>query len=368
MDVLSEANRLVEAGQPVISLAVGQPGSLAPSGVRLAASQAAETIVLGYTDALGRRCAREAISQHYQDHYGIAVSPDRIAVTTGSSAGFSLAFLALADVGGRIAISSPGYPAYRNIIRAQSLECLEIPSEGGGFDIDALAAAHREKPVNALLLASPANPTGAALDDDLLRSIIEFCDREGIRFISDEIYHRLRYDGADRCALSFSDDAIIINSFSKYYCMTGWRIGWMVLPFDMVRTIERLAQSLYISTPDISQLAVPAAFASTGELDRIKQSYVANRALLLEALPSMGLPFASPPDGAFYAWCDVSGLTQDSMLFARQMLHDIHVATAPGLDFDTVNGHRYLRISYAGAHDRVAEALTRMADWIDSKK
>jgi aspartate/methionine/tyrosine aminotransferase len=367
MDVLREANALASAGNDVLSLAVGQPSASAPLGVLDAAAHALRTAKLGYTDALGRLESRRALADHYARRYGVEVPPERIALTTGSSAGFSLAFLAVTDPGQRIAITAPGYPAYRNIIKALSLEAVEIetdPDENHMLTVEALEAAHRTAPLSALLIASPANPTGAVTDRDHLFALMDFCRDEDIAFISDEIYHGLRYTGDDRTALAHSDDAIVINSFSKYYCMTGWRIGWMVLPEDMVRPVERLAQSLYISAPDLSQIAAPAAFACTGELETIKDGYRANRDLLLQRLPGMGISFAAPPDGAFYAWCDVSKHTNDSMDFARRMLSEIYVAAAPGLDFDTANGHRFMRFSYAGSTETVSRALDRMEEWL----
>ncbi|QKV18014.1 pyridoxal phosphate-dependent aminotransferase [Oricola thermophila] len=367
MDVLREANALAGAGHDVLSLAVGQPSHSAPRGVLEAAKAALDNEKLGYTDALGRMETRRAIAAHYADRYGIEVPAGRIAVTTGSSAGFSLAFLAVTDPGGRVAITAPGYPAYRNIIRALSLEPVEIatdPADDHMLTVASLEAAHRERRIDALLIASPANPTGAVTDRHHLAALMDFCRDEGIAFISDEIYHGLRYTGDDRTALSHSDDVIVINSFSKYYCMTGWRIGWMVLPEAMVRPVECLAQSLYISAPDLSQVVAPRAFECTDELERIKDGYRANRELLLERLPAMGISFAAPPDGAFYAWCDVGAHTNDSMDFARRMLSEIHVAAAPGLDFDPVNGSRYMRFSYAGSTDTIARALDRMADWL----
>ncbi|WP_223478632.1 pyridoxal phosphate-dependent aminotransferase [Oricola indica] len=369
MDVLREANALADAGHDILSLAVGQPSHSAPKGVLEAAEKALREAKLGYTDALGRMETRRAIAAHYAERYGVEVPVGRIAVTTGSSAGFSLAFLAVTDPGGRVAITAPGYPAYRNIIKALSLEAVEIETdmaEDHMLSVDALQAAHREKRIDSLLIASPANPTGAVTDRHHLAALMDFCRDENIAFISDEIYHGLRYTGDDRTALSHTDDAIVINSFSKYYCMTGWRIGWMVLPEDLVRPVERLAQSLYISAPDLSQLAAPAAFGCTDELEAIKDGYRANRALLMERLPAMGISFAAPPDGAFYAWCDVSAHTNDSMDFAKRMLEEIHVAAAPGLDFDPVNGPRYMRFSYAGSTETIARALDRMDGWLTS--
>lgn len=367
MDVLREANALADAGHDILSLAVGQPSHSAPKGVLHAAEKALREAKLGYTDSLGRMETRRAIAAHYAERYGVEVPVGRIAVTTGSSAGFSLAFLAVTDPGGRVAITAPGYPAYRNIIKALSLEAVEIETdmaEDHMLSVDALQAAHREKRIDTLLIASPANPTGAVTDRHHLAALMDFCRDENIAFISDEIYHGLRYTGDDRTALSHTDGAIVINSFSKYYCMTGWRIGWMVLPEDLVRPVERLAQSLYISAPDLSQIAAPAAFGCTDELEAIKDGYRANRALLMERLPAMGISFAAPPDGAFYAWCDVSAHTNDSMDFAKRMLEEIHVAAAPGLDFDPVNGPRFMRFSYAGSTETIARALDRMEGWL----
>ena len=367
MDVLREANALAASGHDVLSLAVGQPSASAPAGVLEAARHALSNISLGYTDALGRMESRQAIADHYARHYGVEVPVGRIALTTGSSAGFSLAFLAVSEPGGRVAITAPGYPAYRNILKALSLEAVEIETdsaEGHMLTVEALEAAHRQGRIDALLVASPANPTGAVTDRHHLDALMDFCRGEDIAFISDEIYHGLRYTGEDRTALSHSPGAIVINSFSKYYCMTGWRIGWMIMPADMVRTVERLSQSLYISAPDLSQIAAPKAFECTDELEVLKDGYRANRALLLDRLPQLGFSFAAPPDGAFYAWCDVSAHTNDSMDFARRMLNEIHVAAAPGVDFDPLNGHRFMRFSYAGSQDTVARALDRMEAWL----
>ena len=367
MDVLARANELKSQGHQVLSLAVGQPGAIPPLNVRQVAADAAMSQVIGYTNTLGRDDTRQAISKHYRDHYGVNIPAGRIAVTTGSSAGFSLAFLALTEPGGRIAIASPGYPAYRNIIKSLSLEAVEIPASDSttrAFDLDALIKEHRKKKIDVLMIASPANPTGSIVREDELRNIIETCEFEGINFISDEIYHRLNYVAPDVTAASMNDQAIIINSFSKFYCMTGWRIGWMVLPEHLVRPVERLAQSLYICAPELSQIAAAQAFDGVRELEAIRQGYRANRDLLIERLPKLNIPFASPPDGAFYAWCDVSAHTNDSMQFAKKMLNEIHVAAAPGLDFDTVDGGRYMRFSYAGEFDVVSQAVDRLENWL----
>lgn len=370
MDVLARANELKSQGHEVLSLALGQPGAVPPKIVRQAAADAAMRQVIGYTNALGRDDTRQAISKHYLDHYGVNISASRIAITTGSSAGFSLAFLALTEPQGRIAIASPGYPAYRNIIKSLSLEAVEIPSGGStaaAFDLDALIGEHRRKKIDVLMIASPANPTGSIIRETELRNIIKTCASEGISFISDEIYHRLNYVAPDVTAASVSDEVVVINSFSKFYCMTGWRIGWMVLPEHLVRPIERLAQSLYICAPELSQIAAAQAFDGAAELEIVRQGYRKNRDLLVERLPKLNIPLASPPDGAFYAWCDVSAHTNDSMQFAKKMLNEIHVAAAPGIDFDTENGGRYMRFSYAGEYDVVSRAIDRLEDWLKYK-
>ncbi len=371
MDILAEANRMRSAGRDIVSMAVGQPADPAPLRVREAARRAIENGRIGYTDALGRADLRRAIATHYGEHYGIDVDPARIAVTTGSSAGFNLAFLAFFNPGDRVAITAPGYPPYRNILRVLGIETVEIALSDGEapyLTAAALEAAHRETPLTGVLFASPANPTGAVIPADELEKIVVTARGLGIGVISDEIYHRLNFSGADVTALSFGDDAIVINSFSKYYCMTGWRIGWMVVPAPMARAVERIAQSLYISAPEISQVAAMEAFAATDELEAVKRRYASNRTSLAEGLPRLGLPFISPMDGAFYAYCDVSRHTNDSMDFAWRMLREAGVAGTPGIDFDTAQGARAMRFSYAGSHAEMVEALNRLQAWLGEHK
>lgn len=365
MDVLAEANRLKGLGHPVISMAVGQPSDPAPEKVRAAAARALRDGRIGYTDSLGLAALRDAIATHYQDHYGVLLSPERVVVTTGSSAAFNLAFLAMFDVGDRVAIAAPGYPAYRNILAALGVEIVEIELEGAGHLTAAhLAATHREKPIKGVLFASPANPTGAIIPRADLEGLIAAAGELGISVISDEIYHRLAYSAPDVTALEFSQDAAVINSFSKYYCMTGWRIGWMVLPPALVRPVERIQQSLYISAPELSQIAAIEAFSASVELDKVKARYQANRGLLMRRLPELGFRIAAPMDGAFYAFCDVSALTNDSMEFARRMLAEAHVAATPGRDFDPLAGQRYMRFSYAGSEEEMIEATNRLGRWL----
>ncbi|WP_139975757.1 MULTISPECIES: pyridoxal phosphate-dependent aminotransferase [Brucella/Ochrobactrum group] len=371
MDVLAEANRRRAAGHPIISMAVGQPADPAPQVVRQAAERALKDGRIGYTDALGLTELREAIATHYADHYGVSVLPERIAVTTGSSAAFNLAFVAYFDPGDRVAITRPGYPAYRNILMALGLEVVEIPTGSGksaSLTAEALAAAHAEKPLKGVLFASPANPTGAVIDKAELKAIIETARDLDIRVISDEIYHRLSYETDDMTALEMSNDVTVINSFSKYYCMTGWRIGWMVLPESDIRAIERLSQSLYISAPELSQRAAIEAFHATTELERVKDRYRQNRRILLDHLPRIGLSLAAPMDGAFYAYCDVSRFTNDSMEFARRMIAEINIAATPGLDFDPLDGHRTMRFSYAGKIEEMEEAVQRLEGWLPEQK
>ncbi|MER9231700.1 aminotransferase class I/II-fold pyridoxal phosphate-dependent enzyme [Mesorhizobium sp. M0622] len=365
MDILAEANRLKAKGVPVVSMAVGQPSDPAPAGVREAAANALKAGRIGYTDALGLAGLRKAIAAHYGEHYGLDVSPERIAVTTGSSAAFNLAFLAMFDPGDRVAIAAPGYPAYRNILAALGIDIAEIELDGAAYlHAEHLKDAHREKPLKGVLFASPANPTGAVIPAGDLEALVKMAQELGIAVISDEIYHRLAYAAPDTTALSFGADVTVINSFSKYYCMTGWRIGWMVLPQELVRPVERIAQSLYISPPELSQIAAIEAFKATQELEAVKARYAWNRELLMKRLPELGFALAAPMDGAFYAFCDVTRHTNDSMAFARRMLAEAHVAATPGRDFDPLQGHRTMRFSYAGSHDDMVEAMARIERWL----
>ena len=369
MDVLAEATKRREAGYPVISMAVGQPSHPAPGAALKAARAALDHGRLGYTDALGTASLRMAIARHYRTRYGVEIDPRRVAVTTGSSAGFNLAFLALFDPGDCVAIARPGYPAYRNILSALGLTVVEVEVDAeSGFTLTPqsleAAAVQAGRRLDGVLLASPANPTGTVTVRAGLKALADYCHANDIAFISDEIYHGLTFAGDETTALAVTDEAVIINSFSKYYCMTGWRIGWMVLPEDQVRAFERIAQSLYISPPELSQIAAEAALGCEAELDVYKASYAANRDLLLKRLPDIGFTIASPMDGAFYAYADVSRFTNDSMDFARKMLAQINVAATPGLDFDPLEGHRMMRFSYAGAPDDIAEAMNRIARWL----
>ena len=372
MDVLAEATRLKGEGRDVISLAVGQPAHPAPKPALEAARKALEAGRIGYTDALGTSGLRRAIAAHYRIRHGVTLDPRRVAVTNGSSAAFNLVFLQFFVPGETVAISRPGYPAYRNILTALGLNVAEIPV---GAETDyvltpgAIEAWERDngREVAGVMVASPANPTGTVTSKAQLAALAQWCDARDAVFISDEIFHGLTFSGEETIALEVSDRAIVINSFSKYFCMTGWRIGWMVLPEDLVRPVECLAQSLYISPPELSQIAAEAAFDGIAEMEEVKAGYAQNRELLAKRLPELGLPFAAPMDGAFYALCDVSRYTNDSMAFAHDMLREIHVAATPGLDFDPVEGHRLIRFSYAGSHTDMETALDRMQTWLARK-
>ena len=368
MDVLAEATKRRAAGRPVISMAVGQPVHSAPQVALQAARAALDHGRIGYTDALGLLSLRHAIAGFYRARHGIEIDPGRIAITTGSSAGFNLAFLALFDAGDRVAIARPGYPAYRNILAALGIETVEIEVNAeNGFTLTPEAlekAAAEHGRIHGVLLASPANPTGTVTGRENLAALSGYCRNNDIAFISDEIYHGLTFVGEEATALSFGEDAVVINSFSKYYCMTGWRIGWMVLPEALVRSVERIAQSLYISAPELSQIAAEAALGAAGELDVHRDAYRRNRDLLAERLPALGFTVASPMDGAFYAYVNVARFTNDSMDFARRMLAEIDVAATPGLDFDPGDGHHALRFSYAGSHEEMNEAVDRIAAWL----
>ncbi|QFT68918.1 Aspartate aminotransferase [Labrenzia sp. THAF35] len=367
MDVLAEAARLEAQGRKIIHMEVGQPSAPAPKAALDMARKALDHGRLGYTEALGIRPLRAALAAHYRTTYGVDVPVERIMATTGSSAGFNLAFLAAFDPGDRIVLTAPGYPAYRNILKALGLVAVEI--EVGEETRWSLTPAHleeaqKEGPVKGVLVASPANPTGTMMTADALEDLIRYCDEAGIWFISDEIYHGLCYDGEEKTALETSQNVIIVNSFSKYYCMTGWRIGWLVLPEQLVRPTERIAQSLYISPPELSQIAAGAALNSVQELEAVKAGYAANRALLLDGLPKIGLDKLLPVDGAFYIYADISRFSSDSLDFARRMLHEAGVAATPGVDFDPVHGHEFLRFSFAGAHDDMKLALEKLRGFL----
>jgi aspartate/methionine/tyrosine aminotransferase len=366
MDVIRAAGRREAAGEKIIHMEVGQPGTPAPRVAREAVKRLIDTETLGYTEALGTPALRERIARHYEDWYGVKLSPDRVVVTTGSSAAFVLAFLALFDVGDRVALPSPGYPCYRHILSALGVRPVMLetgPSSRWMPTGAAIAAEAAAEGLAGTLIASPANPTGSMLEPARLKEIVAACRQAGIWFISDEIYHGLTYSLPAKTALEFSDDVIIINSFSKYFSMTGWRIGWMVVPEGLVRTFERLAQNLYISAPAIAQAAALAAFEATDELEANREVYRANHDLLLAELPGLGLGDIVPADGAFYLYIDIGRFTADSLEFAKAMLAETGIAATPGVDFDAARGRRYLRLSYSGRTADMEKAVERLARW-----
>ncbi len=369
MEVMRAAAEHERAGGRVLHLEVGQPSTSAPAGVLAAAREALGRDRIGYTEALGILPLRQAITQHYRHHHGLDVPLHRIMVTTGSSAGFLLAFLTAFEPGDRVAMASPGYPAYRHILTALGVTPVMLPT---GLEhrfqptpavLDAYAAARPDQPLAGLIVASPSNPAGTMLSRADLEALADYCAARGMRLISDEIYHRIEYHQEAVTALAVSEDAVVINSFSKYYSMTGWRLGWMVLPDDMCRPVECLSQNFYISPPTLSQLAGTAAFACTGELDRHVARYAANRALLLETLPKAGFERMAPADGAFYLYADVSAMTDDSEAFCRAMLAATGVAATPGIDFDPERGRQFVRFSFCGSTDDMAEAAQRLIAW-----
>lgn len=367
MDVLSAARRLEGQGRSIIHMEIGEPSFAAPQAARAAAADALKGGLIGYTQALGIPSLRRRIARHYGDAYGLDIAPERIAVTIGSSAGFLLAFLALFNPGERVAISTPGYPPYRTMLTAFGLEPAEIetgPETRWALDAAAIEAAHAQKPLAGVLLMSPANPSGTVIAPDALSDIAVTCRRLGIRLISDEIYHGLTYGSPAETALRFDNDAVIVNSFSKYWCMTGWRLGWLVVPDGMERTFERLAQNLFISAPLLSQIGAEAALDAREELEAIRAIYARNRALLLEVLPQAGMDSFLPADGAFYLYADISRFTDESVAFAKSLLEEAGVAATPGNDFDRARGHRYLRFSFAGAEAEIAEAAARIEKWL----
>lgn len=363
MDVMSQAAAIERRGGSVVHMEVGQPSAPTPASIRAAAGRALEDGRIGYTQALGTDSLRARIARHYREAYGVDVPAERVVVTTGSSGGFILAFLACFQPGARVAITAPGYPAYRNILTALGLEPVAIevgPETRYALTPELIAKAHAERPLAGVLTMSPANPTGVVMAPEAIAAVAAECRRLGLWYISDEIYHGLTYEAPATTALSADPNAIIVNSFSKYYCMTGWRVGWLVVPERMVRTVERLQQNFSISVPYLSQVAGEAAFDAVEECEAIKAGYAQNRAFLLKALPEIGLGDFLPVDGAFYIYLDIGRHSNDSMAFCRGILENAGVAITPGLDFDEGRGARTVRLSFAGSLAECEEAVARM--------
>jgi aspartate/methionine/tyrosine aminotransferase len=366
MDVMAAAARIEAAGGHVVHMEVGQPAASAPASAIAAAQAALVGGRLDYTEALGLPSLRARIARHYAERHAIEIDPARVAVTTGSSAAFVMAFLALFEPGDRVAVAAPGYPPYRHILTALGCEPVLLETSAAArwaITPDMLIAAHRRTPLKGVLVASPANPTGTMLPAEELAAIARYCAARGIRLVSDEIYHGLTYGRSPTTAIAVGEDAIVVNSFSKYFSMTGWRLGWMVLPPDLVRPVECLAQNLYISPPTLSQLAAVAVFDCHEELERNVARYAANRALLLEELPKAGFDRFAPADGAFYLYADVPHLTNDSAALCRRILAETGIAATPGIDFDPARGRATLRFSFAGSTATMAEAARRLQAW-----
>jgi aspartate/methionine/tyrosine aminotransferase len=367
MDVMRAAAEREAAGSDVLHLEVGQPGTGAPSGVVSAVKEAVEGQLLGYTLAFGMPELQKRISEHYQTTYNCTVPADRIAVTTGSSGAFVLSFLAAFDAGDRVALASPGYPAYRNILSALGVEVVDLltgPDSNFQPTPEILEnEITKNGGLDGLIIASPSNPTGTMITPDKLKALVDYCQDKKIRLVSDEIYHGITYGVPAETAANFNDDVIVINSFSKYFSMTGWRLGWIIVPEDLCRAVECLAQNLFISPPALSQVAGIAAFDCTAELDANVERYAANRELLLRELPKAGFDKLASADGAFYVYADVGEMTNDSTEFCRQMLDETGVAATPGTDFDPSRGHRYVRFSFAREFDMISKAAEQLKRW-----
>jgi aspartate/methionine/tyrosine aminotransferase len=371
MDVMAAAARLEAQGRRIVHMEVGQPAVGAPEAALAAVRAALGTGPHGYTETLGIASLRRRIARAYAEWHGIEIEADRIVVTTGSSAGFMLAFLSAFEAGDRVAVALPGYPPYRHILSALGCEVVAIETSAESrwsITGESLLAQHRIKPLKGVIVASPANPTGTMMTAEALAKLIGCAEEAGITVISDEIYHGLDYAFRAESAARFSPDTIIINSFSKYFCMTGWRIGWMVVPPTLVRAVERLQQNLAISVPTLSQIAAEAAFAGRDELEAIKHGYEDNRRYLVKALPGAGLTSFLPVDGAFYLYADISRFADDSYDFAKRMLEEAGVAATPGVDFDPVRGGQFLRLCYARSREDMHEAVARIGGWLNDGK
>ncbi len=367
MEVMKAAGERASAGAEVLHLEVGQPATGAPAAALDAAAASMRSDPLRYTDALGTSPLRERVSRWYAERYGLAVEPERIAITSGASGACVLAFLACFDAGDRVAVAAPGYACYRNMLHALDVEVVEVPVDAGSrFQITApvlQAAIERHGALDGVVVASPSNPTGTMLFADELAALASLCDAEGIRLISDEIYHGITYGEPATSVLACDPQAVVVSSFSKYFSMTGWRLGWLVLPHELVTPVERLAQNLTVAPPTLAQHAGRAAFDCVDELDGHVARYARNRATLLQALATAGFDRVAPADGAFYLWVDVGDWTNDSQDLCRTWLDELGVAVTPGLDFDPARGHRFLRLSFAGSEPDIAEAARRIVGW-----
>lgn len=365
MDMVEEARRLEAAGQRIIHLEIGQPSTPAPQAARAAL---AETLhhPLGYSVSLGLPELRAGVAALYDRWYGVSLDPARVIVTSGSSGAFLLAFTALFDAGDRVGLGEPGYPSYRQILKALSLEAVGIPTSTSNR-LQPTPADLQAHDLQGLIVASPGNPSGTMLDHTALAALMGHCADRQISFVSDEIYHGLHYGARAVSALEISDQTYVINSFSKYFSMTGWRVGWMVVPEDHIRTVERLAQNLFICAPHASQIVALHALDCVDEMEENRATYALNRTLMLQGLPRAGFDRIAPPDGAFYIYADVAHLTDDSLAFARDILNSVGVAVTPGLDFDPHRGAKTLRFSYAGSTADITEGLARLTTYMSAR-
>jgi aspartate/methionine/tyrosine aminotransferase len=367
MDVMAAAAAREARGERVVHMEVGQPAAPAPLTARRAAAAALEAGRIGYTESLGLPSLRARIARHYRDTYGLDLDPARVAVTTGSSGAFILSFLSLFEPGDRVALANPGYPPYRHILTALGCEPVLIETSASSrwvLSPDALIAAHRKTPLKGVIVASPANPTGTMMSAAALAELVAVAEDAGIRVISDEIYHGLDYAFAAETAAKLSPRALVLNSFSKYFCMTGWRIGWMVVPEALVRTVDRLHGNLAISVPTLAQIAAEAAFDGRDEMEAVKHGYEENRRILTEGLPRAGLDQFLPVDGAFYLYANIARFSNDSLDFAKRLLNEAGVAATPGIDFDPIDGRHFLRFCYAGSAAEMHEAVERIGTWL----
>ena len=364
MEVMRAAEAREVAGDEVFHLEVGQPSTGAPGAVIEAARTALANDVLGYTLALGTTELRDAIARHYRDFYGVAVAAERIVVTTGASGAFLLAFLAAFEEGDRVALALPGYPGYRHILSALGNRPVALAAgPATRFQPSVEMLEEIAGPIHGLIVASPSNPAGTMIPKDEMARLAAYCEDRGIRLVSDEIYHGITYGEKASTAAAFGDHVIVVNSFSKYFSMTGWRLGWMVVPEDLLRAVESLAQNLFISPPTLSQRAAVAAFECHAELEENVARYSRNRALLLDELPKAGFGSLAPADGAFYLYADVSQMTNDSQELCRRMLDETGVAATSGVDFDPARGNAFIRFSFSGSTADMAEAARRLQAW-----
>lgn len=360
-----EAHALEEQGRSILHMEFGQPSTGAPAEAVAVAHRVLDTEPMGYWESTA---LKQRIARHYADRHGVAVDAEQVLLTCGASPGLVLALTSLFAPGARVATARPGYVAYRNTLKALYLDPVEIAcGTAERFQISADALARIDPAPDGLILASPANPTGTIIPPAELARIAAQCRERGIRIISDEIYHGLSFGEPAHSMLEYAADAVIVNSFSKYYSMAGWRLGWIVVPPQLIETARARMGNLFLTPPVLAQRAGLAAFDCTDELEGHVASYRRNRQLLLDALPALGLAQIAPPDGAFYIYADISHLTNDSLGFCQRLLRDTGVATAPGIDFDPVDGHRFIRFSFAVSTDRVEDAIARMVPWFQAQ-